>query len=122
MICPHEVTYTNSLAGKGSLLSNQTSVDKMSQQVAGASQRDEIIRRAKARAFACEECSGCCQRALQAIQRELGIGSKETFRAATVLAGGLLHGESCGALIGALMALGLVLGNDKKEVKRLLRE
>ena len=86
----------------------------MGGQLTDTSSKEEIIQRVKARAYVCDECTGCSQRALQAVQKELGIGSAETFRAATVLAGGLLHGESCGALIGALMGLGLALGNDKK--------
>jgi len=38
------------------------------------------------------------------------------FKAATVLSGGVArHGETCGAVIGALMALGLVAGRQKME-------
>ncbi|GAH17783.1 unnamed protein product [marine sediment metagenome] len=40
----------------------------------------------------------------------------QSFKSATVLAGGVAdRGETCGALIGALMALGLVIGREKME-------
>jgi hypothetical protein len=46
----------------------------------------------------------------------LGIGDVESFKAASALAGGVARqGETCGALIGALSALGLVVGRDKIE-------
>ena len=59
---------------------------------------------------------GCSQAVLGAIQDEFGIGNKESFKAATVLSGGIARrGETCGAIIGALSALGLVMGREKKE-------
>ena len=57
--------------------------------------------------------SGCAQAVLGALQDELSIGDAESFRAATVLSGGVARrGETCGALIGALLGLGLVCGRD----------
>jgi len=57
--------------------------------------------------------SGCAQAVLGAVQDTLGIGNAESFRAATVLSGGVARrGETCGALLGALLALGLVIGRD----------
>jgi hypothetical protein len=53
---------------------------------------------------------------LGALQEELGIGNKESFKASTALSGGIARqGETCGALIGALSALGLVIGRDRIE-------
>ena len=44
------------------------------------------------------------------------IGDKQSFQAATALAGGVARqGETCGAVIGALSALGLVIGRGKIE-------
>ena len=44
----------------------------------------------------------------------MGIGDAESFRSATVLSGGIARrGETCGALLGALMALGLVAGREQ---------
>ena len=46
----------------------------------------------------------------------MGIGDNESFKAASALAGGVARqGETCGALIGALSALGLIIGRDKIE-------
>ncbi len=44
------------------------------------------------------------------------IGDNESFKAASALAGGVARqGETCGAVIGALSALGLIIGRDKIE-------
>ncbi len=45
------------------------------------------------------------------------------MKSATVLSGGILRqGETCGALIGAMMALGLVIGREKIEDSKTYRE
>lgn len=50
------------------------------------------------------------------MQEELGLGDLQSFKAATVLAGGVARrGETCGALLGALMALGLAAGRERME-------
>ena len=48
---------------------------------------------------------------LLSLQEEFGLGDIQSFKAATVLTGGVVRrGETCGALLGALMALGLAMG------------
>jgi C_GCAxxG_C_C family probable redox protein len=48
------------------------------------------------------------------LQEALGVGDEESFKAATVLSGGVAgRGETCGALLGALMALGLAMGRSQ---------
>jgi C_GCAxxG_C_C family probable redox protein len=65
------------------------------------------------RALEYDKYSGCSQSVLLALQEELGIGDLESFKAATVLSGGVARrGETCGALLGGLMALGLVCGRE----------
>jgi C_GCAxxG_C_C family probable redox protein len=49
------------------------------------------------------------------LQEEFGIGSVETLKAATAMPGIASRGETCGAVVGALMALGLVFGREKPE-------
>jgi C_GCAxxG_C_C family probable redox protein len=45
-----------------------------------------------------------------------GIISKDVFKAGNALAGGVARqGETCGALTGALMAVGLVAGRERME-------
>ena len=87
----------------------------MPENVMNPSKRDEIIQRVKAKALANDKFSGCSQSVLLPLQEELGIGDMESFRAATMLSAGLRRGESCGALIGGLMALGLVIGRERME-------
>ena len=71
------------------------------------------IKRIGEKALAFDKYSGCSQSVLLALQEELGIGDHESFKAATVLSGGVARrGETCGALLGGLMALGLVVGRD----------
>lgn len=53
---------------------------------------------------------------LLSLQEELGLGDLQSFKAATALGGGVARrGETCGALIGALMALGLAVGRERME-------
>ncbi|MFQ6121890.1 MAG: C-GCAxxG-C-C family protein [Dehalococcoidales bacterium] len=60
--------------------------------------------------------SGCAQAVLGTLQDEFGIGNKESFKAITALSGGIARrGETCGAIVGALSALGLVIGRERKE-------
>ena len=75
--------------------------------------RQTTINRAFETARANDHYSGCSQAVLGAVQDTLGIGNAESFRAATVLSGGVARrGETCGALLGALLALGLAIGRD----------
>jgi C_GCAxxG_C_C family probable redox protein len=77
---------------------------------------EERIQRAKRKALENDFYSGCSQSVLGALQEEFGIGNKESFKAATVLSGGIARqGETCGAIIGALSALGLVIGRERME-------
>ena len=78
---------------------------------------EERIKRVKRKALEYDaNYSGCSQSVLGALQDEFGIGSKESFKASTVLSGGVARqGETCGAIIGALSALGLVIGRNRIE-------
>ncbi|GAG18326.1 unnamed protein product, partial [marine sediment metagenome] len=75
----------------------------------------EIIQRVKAKALANDKFSGCSQSVLGALQEEFDIGDMQSFKAATVHSGGFRRGETCGALIGGLMGLGLAIGRGKME-------
>jgi C_GCAxxG_C_C family probable redox protein len=44
------------------------------------------------------------------------VGSKEVFKAGSALAGGVAkQGETCGALTGAIMAIGSLIGRERLE-------
>ena len=76
----------------------------------------ERVEKVKRKALENDFLSGCSQSVLGAIQEEFGIGNLDSFKAATVLSGGVARkGETCGAIIGALLALGLVTGREKME-------
>jgi C_GCAxxG_C_C family probable redox protein len=63
-----------------------------------------------------DKFSGCSQSVLLALQEGLKVGDLESFKSATVLSGGVARrGETCGALLGALMGLGLVDGRENIE-------
>jgi len=50
------------------------------------------------------------------LQEKLNIGDEISFMAGSALAGGVArHGETCGALTGAIMAIGMVAGRKKIE-------
>ena len=55
-----------------------------------------------------QSCEHCAQKILKEIRKETGIGNEELERISVALDGGMgLSGGGCGALSGALMALGL---------------
>jgi len=65
------------------------------------------------RALEYDKLSGCSQSVLLALQEAFGIGDHMSFKAATTLSGGVARrGETCGALLGGLLALGLVRGRE----------
>lgn len=50
------------------------------------------------------------------MQEKLNVGSKEIFKAGSALAGGVARqGETCGALTGAIMAIGSLVGRERLE-------
>lgn len=59
---------------------------------------------------------GCTQAVLAALQEKLNVGNKDVLKAGSALAGGVARqGETCGALTGAIMAIGSLVGRDKFE-------
>jgi len=59
---------------------------------------------------------GCSQCVLRAIQDHLKVGNGATFKSASPLVAGVaLMGDSCGALIAGMMALGLAFGRRNIE-------
>ena len=66
---------------------------------------------------------GCSQTVLDSLQRNFGIEDIEVFKAASALAGGVVgQQEACGALIGGIMAIGLMYGRQKFEEDTIVRE
>jgi len=59
--------------------------------------------------------SNCAQGTLRALQEQFDLGNPEVLRAATAMPGVALRGETCGAVIGPVMALGLAFGRVEAE-------
>jgi C_GCAxxG_C_C family probable redox protein len=57
----------------------------------------------------------CAQGTLAALQDEFDLGNEEVLKAATAMPGIALRGETCGAVIGSIMALGLVFGRNRPD-------
>ncbi len=78
---------------------------------------DEVlVEEIRRRALFYDKYSGCSQSVLLALQEGLGVGDVQSLKAATAFAGGMARrGESCGALVGALMGLSLEEGREKLE-------
>jgi C_GCAxxG_C_C family probable redox protein len=56
------------------------------------------------------------------LQEKLNVGSREVFKAGSALAGGVARrGETCGALTGAIMAIGSLVGRERLEDIEQLR-
>jgi C_GCAxxG_C_C family probable redox protein len=57
----------------------------------------------------------CAQTSFAVLQQEFSLNDGEILKALTPFPGIALRGETCGAVIGCLMALGLVFGRDDLE-------
>jgi C_GCAxxG_C_C family probable redox protein len=68
-----------------------------------------------------KKCTGCAQTTIAAIFEALGIWNDDVFKSASGLADGLgLTGDgSCGALVGAAMAIGYLFGREKKDFQNM---
>lgn len=63
----------------------------------------------------------CAQSVLIPFAREMGISEEQAFRLGAHFGSGMRHGSTCGAVTGALMALGM-LGYDETASAALLRQ
>lgn len=68
-----------------------------------------------------ESGSNCCQSVLEASCPEFGMEQETAYRLGAFFGGGMRRGEVCGAVTGALMALGLKYGdeNNRKSTKSI---
>ncbi len=58
----------------------------------------------------------CAQSSYLALEEQLGLKGDQVLKALTPLAGIAERGETCGAVIGPLMAFGLIYGRDKNRL------
>jgi len=57
----------------------------------------------------------CAQSTFYALSEQFGLGGDDVLKALTPLPGLAERGETCGAVTGALMAMGLIYGRDNLE-------
>jgi C_GCAxxG_C_C family probable redox protein len=60
----------------------------------------------------------CAQSSFAALDEQFHLDSKDILKALTPSPGLALRGEACGAVVGTLMALGLVFGRDELNNQR----
>jgi C_GCAxxG_C_C family probable redox protein len=61
-------------------------------------------------------CGNCAQTTFLSLQEEFDLEGDEILKALTPFPGIALRGETCGAITGGLMILGLVYGRDKEDL------
>ena len=59
-----------------------------------------------------QECGNCAQTSFAILNEEHDLDGNQILKALTPFPGIALRGETCGAVTGSLMALGLVYGRD----------
>jgi len=59
--------------------------------------------------------ASCSQGTLLALQEHFNLGNAEVLKAATAMPGIALRGDTCGAVVAGIMALGLALGREKPD-------
>lgn len=68
----------------------------------------------------------CSQIVLSSVCDQVGISRKDALKATAAFGGGIWHGDTCGCVIGALMAIGLKYGtsvpNDAEKKSDMLRK
>lgn len=77
----------------------------------GLSETD-LDRLAQATRETLTRCRNCAQTAFAVLQQEFDLDGDAILRALTPFPGIALRGETCGAVVGCLMAIGLVYGRD----------
>ncbi len=61
-------------------------------------------------------CGNCAQTTFLTLQEEFDLEGQAILKALTPFPGIALRGETCGAITGSLMALGLIYGRDKENL------
>jgi C_GCAxxG_C_C family probable redox protein len=72
----------------------------------------ELDKLAKAARDTLSRCGNCAQTSFAVLQEAFDLEGGPILKALTAFPGIALRGETCGAVVGSLMALGLVYGRD----------
>ena len=80
---------------------------------------NEVKKAIKERAVELLNLSGkCAQSSFATLEEQFDLDAKDILKALTPFPGLALRGEACGAVVGSLMALGLVFGREDLSNKR----
>jgi C_GCAxxG_C_C family probable redox protein len=63
-------------------------------------------------------CGNCAQTSFLALQEYFELEDGSILKALTPFPGIALRGETCGAVVGSMMAIGLVYGRDKEDLDK----
>lgn len=79
--------------------------------------KEEILKRVQQRGGDYVEavCGNCAQSTIFALEEDFGAVKAIPLRALTAMSGIALRGETCGAVVGALLALGILTGRENEE-------
>jgi len=85
--------------------------------------KEELLNKIEETAYNYEKAyTGCSRCALRAVQEHLNLGDDSAIMAVAPLAGGIaFHGDTCGALLGGLMAVGLATASSNMEDQEALQ-
>ncbi|MBW1703390.1 MAG: C_GCAxxG_C_C family protein, partial [Deltaproteobacteria bacterium] len=77
--------------------------------------RDELLDKIEKAAHDYErDFHGCSRCVLKPLQDHLNLGDDASLKASTTLAAGVaMRGETCGALLGGLLAVGIVTASEE---------
>jgi C_GCAxxG_C_C family probable redox protein len=77
------------------------------------SQEERLNRLAQAAKDTLAQSANCAQATFTVLQQEFGFEEGSILKALTPFPGIALRGETCGAVVGCLMAIGSVFGRDR---------
>ncbi len=77
--------------------------------------QDDLDRIGQAARETLERCRNCAQTSFAVLNEEFGLEGGSILKALTPFPGIALRGETCGAVTGCLMAIGLVYGREDIE-------
>ena len=80
--------------------------------VGEALSESDLARLAQSARDTLSRCRNCAQTSFAVLQDEFNLDGAPILKALTPFPGIALRGETCGAVVGSLMALGLVFGRD----------
>lgn len=75
--------------------------------------QEEVIKQVEEKAkLYVKRSNNCCQATFLALQEQFELGNSLLLKACTIMPGIAGRGETCGAVVAGLMALGIVHGRD----------